>query len=41
MGPGRESKLYRPSLSSEGRSAGPHSTGGKPGMRGGFKKRRR
>jgi excinuclease ABC subunit B len=41
MGPGRESKLYRPGLSSEGRSAGPHSTGGKPGMRGGFKKRRR
>jgi excinuclease ABC subunit B len=41
MGPGRESKLYRPGLSGEGGSAGPHSTGGKPGMRGGFKKRRR
>jgi excinuclease ABC subunit B len=40
MGPGRESKLYRPGLSGEGGSAGPHSTGGKPGMRGGFKKRR-
>jgi excinuclease ABC subunit B len=43
MGPGPESKPYRPDLSAEapGTKAVPHSTGGKPGMRGGFKKRRR
>jgi excinuclease ABC subunit B len=40
MGPGRESKLYRPGLSGEGRD-NPRSTAGKPGMHGGFKKRRR
>ena len=36
MGPGPESKPYRPDAAS-----GPRSTGGKAGMRGGFKPRQR
>lgn len=45
MGPGMESKLYRPGMTSpaetQGGKAGPRSSSGRPGQRGGFKPRQR